>query len=83
MRGPLPTGEAGRPGPLIQAGGADTARVKGVPGMAAVAEPVVASRGRPLALRAADVRSGRTLVGRFFDFGFGRKNDGGHPTIMK
>ena len=41
MQGPLSTGEAGRPRPLIQAGGADTTRVKGVPGMATVAEPAV------------------------------------------
>src|SRR3982750_494565 len=78
MQGPLPTGEAGRPRPLIQADGTDTACIKDVPGMATVAEPAVAGRGRPVTFGATDARSGRTFGGEFFYLGLRRSRHGGH-----
>ena len=78
MRRPLPASKAGRPRPLIQAGGTDTTRLESVPRMAAVAEPAVVGRGRPVTLRATDMRSGRTFGRGIFDLSLGRSRDGGH-----
>jgi hypothetical protein len=47
--------------PLVQVGWADASSVKGVPRIAAGAEPLVLLAGRPSAERAADARAGRIV----------------------
>lgn len=49
----------------MEARGAYAARVKGIPRMAALAEPAIILPGRPATKRAADARAGR-LVGLVF-----------------
>jgi hypothetical protein len=78
----LAAGKAGRFRPLIQTSRADAARVKGIPHMAAFAEPAIKGRGRPTALRAANVRSGWALAGNFVDLSNRRIYNGGHFIIM-
>ncbi len=54
---PLPTGQTGCFGPLIEATGTDAAGIKRVPDVTAVAHPAVMRSGRPSAFRAAYKRS--------------------------
>jgi hypothetical protein len=56
MRRPSATRKALGFSPLVEAGWTDASRVKGVPLVAAGAEPLVFLAGRPAAERAADAR---------------------------
>lgn len=76
-------GEAGRHCPLMQTGRAHASRVKGVPCVAALAEPAIMGRGRPVTLWTTNARPGRTVAGNFLDLSNRKIYDCGHLTIME
>jgi hypothetical protein len=59
MRRPAPTRKALRLNPLMEASGAHSSRIKGVPLMPAGARPELVLTGRPAAEWASDTRAGR------------------------
>jgi hypothetical protein len=72
---PLLTGGALRRSPLMEAGGAYSASVEGVPLIAATTTPAVILAGRPAAERAPNARTGR--VEAFLLFGLAINNNRG------
>jgi hypothetical protein len=62
MRRPSAARQALGFSPLMQASGADASRIKGIPRMTALAEPLVFFSWQPTAQRAADLRAGSVSV---------------------
>jgi hypothetical protein len=62
MRRPSAAREALRVSPPMKTGGADASRIKGIPRMTALTEPVIFLAGRPAAQGTADAWIGGTLA---------------------